>query len=194
MPRIPTAGTSVTCEVVIHNDGGTGTAATLYLNPFVDGNDARCPGGRWEGVVAANSWIRPQIRFQWPKVGVALAFAFILGHAEWTARLSLPDARTRHEEQCRLHVVSIRATRRCVRSMHGNDRDDPEGCHSRPCRQLGSTPPGLKQWFYVRTRSFGGLLIDFREGHRAARDVGAALVRPRPTRRLPGSLADHDRR
>ena len=69
VPGVPTAGTSVTCEVVIHNDAGTGTAATLYLNPFVEGNDACCPGGRWQGAVAANSSVRSQIRFQWPKGG-----------------------------------------------------------------------------------------------------------------------------
>ena len=69
VPHVPTAGTSVVCQVIIHNDGGTPTAATMYLNPFVEGNDACCPGERWEGAVAANGSIRTQIKFQWPTGG-----------------------------------------------------------------------------------------------------------------------------
>ena len=85
VPRAPTAGASVTCEVVIHNDGATGTAATLYLNPFVEGNDACCPGGRWQGAVAANSSVRSEIKFQWPNggsgIGVHIDLTTPSGHS-----------------------------------------------------------------------------------------------------------------
>jgi len=69
VPRAPAAGASVTCEVVIHNDGGTATVATLNLDPFIEGSDTCCVGGRWDGAVAAHHSIRPQVRFQWPKGG-----------------------------------------------------------------------------------------------------------------------------
>jgi len=67
VPRAPPAGAAVTCEVVIHNEGGTATVATLYLSPFIEGSDTCCVGGRWDGAVAAHHSIRSQVRFQWPK-------------------------------------------------------------------------------------------------------------------------------
>ena len=96
VPRAPTAGASVTCEVVIHNDGGAGTAATLYLNPFIEGNDACCPGGRWQGAVAANGSIRPQIKFQWPNGGSGIGVrVFLVTPSGWGGHRSPTQEATR---------------------------------------------------------------------------------------------------
>jgi len=66
LPRAPASGASVTCEVVIHNDGRTGAHATLTLNPFVEGSDTCCHGGRWEGEVAPKGSARAELRLRWP--------------------------------------------------------------------------------------------------------------------------------
>jgi hypothetical protein len=72
LPRIPAPGTSVTCEIVIQNGGGTAAHAVMYLNPFVEGEDTCCPGGRWEGEVAANGSTRTQVRLRWPDRGAGI--------------------------------------------------------------------------------------------------------------------------
>ena len=106
VPRVPAAGSSVTCGVVIHNDGGTATVATLFLNPFIEGSDTCCVGGRWDGAVAAHHSIAHKSGSSGRKAGVASEFAFTWSRQAGTAAIAgrLANAtRTTMPSTCAFH-------------------------------------------------------------------------------------------